>query len=158
MGGDAISAESAFFSPRRRRPLERGKNRRRRTDWTKGHFGAVSAVIRSAGSADRTRGGTRPARNFCTQRRFGRVSSYAYLAVFSRSDGTQTKRREVVGRRCRFDRVGPVFPPPESTPRADGTNIGGEVERRGMSAAPPLRCAPADLRARASKKRRWRTN
>ena len=46
------------------------------------------------------------ARNFCTQRHFARASSHISAAAFPHSNGPQTKRGKIVGRRCRFGRVG----------------------------------------------------
>ena len=59
------------------------------------------------------------AQNSCTQRRFERLSSDVYAAVFSHSGGPEAKGGEIGGRRCYFSRVGSVFAPPKSTCRAE---------------------------------------
>ena len=56
-----------------------------------------------------------PARNFWTQRRFARLSSDIYAAVFPHSGGTETEGDEIVGRRRYFGGVSSVCAPAELT-------------------------------------------
>ena len=101
---------------------KRRRNRSWRTVSAARHVGNVAAGISPPESTAHTE-------NFRKQLRFGRVFSDLFWVAFFRSDGTETKRGEQVGRRCFFERVGSVFASLESTPSS-----GKHKHRRGRCA------------------------
>ena len=161
MSGHAIWTNRPLFSPRRNRPPARRRRKRWRRNRPSARFSRPTSVICSAESAAGGGIGRSKQSNRAPFR--GRRLRYVLGGIFtpwrndlaSRADGGDAGRR-----RC-LSGLASVISPPASTSRADGGNVGDDIERIAPLAAAPLCSPPEDVaeqaeqtNARASSQRR----